>query len=109
MEITVGAKLKVSNPTNDMIKWCRSNLIIDNTDYFKKERMGKWTGNMPRNIFLFETVGTDLYLPFGCLRTLWSQYGKTCPSGLITVRVLVYTHIKKRRHRRYFGLRMALL
>ena len=79
MEITVGAKLKVSNPTNDMIKWCRSNLIIDNPDYFKKERMGKWTGNTPRHIFLFETVGTDLYLPFGCLRTLWSQYGKTCP------------------------------
>lgn len=79
MEITVGAKLKVSNPTNDMIKWCRSNLIIDNPDYFKKERMGKWTGNTPRNIFLFETVGTDLYLPFGCLRSLWNQYGKTCP------------------------------
>ena len=78
MEITVGAKLKVSNPTNDMIKWCRSNLIIDNPDYFKKERMGKWTGNTPKNIFLFETVGTDLYLPFGCLQDLWRQYGRTC-------------------------------
>lgn len=79
MEITVGSKLKVSNPTEEMIRWCKRNLIINNPDFFKKERMGKWTGNTPRYIFLFETVGTDLYLPFGCLQELWSQYGQTCP------------------------------
>lgn len=79
MEITVGAKLKVSNPTDEMIRWCKRNLIINNPDFFKKERMGKWTGNTPRYIFLFEKVGMDLYLPFGCLQELWSQYGQTCP------------------------------
>lgn len=79
MEITVGSKLNVSNPTDDMIRWCKRNLIIDNPDFHKKERMGKWTGNTPRYIFLFEKVGMDLYLPFGCLQELWNQYGQTCP------------------------------
>ena len=79
MEITVGSKLKVSNPTDDMIRWCKRNLIINNPDFFKKEKMGKWTGNTPRYIFLFEKVGMDLYLPFGCLQELWNQYGQTCP------------------------------
>lgn len=79
MEITVGAKLKVSNPTDEMVRWCKRNLIINNPDFFKKEKMGKWTGNTPRYIFLFEKVGANLYIPFGCLQELWSQYGQTCP------------------------------
>ena len=78
MEITVGNKLKVSNPTDDMVRWCKRNLIIDNPDFHKKERMGKWTGNTPRYIFLFETVGTNLYLPFGCLQEIWNQYRQKC-------------------------------
>lgn len=78
MEIIVGNKLRVSHPTDDMIRWCKRNLIIDNPDFHKKERMGKWTGDTPRYIVLFETVGTDLYLPFGCLREVWNRYGQTC-------------------------------
>lgn len=74
MEIEAGAKLKVTNPTNELIKWVRANLILDNPEYFKRERLGKWTGNTPRNIFLFETVGTDIYLPFGCLKDLWMTF-----------------------------------
>ena len=79
MEITVGAKLKVSNPTDDMIRWCKRNLIIDNPDFYKKERMGKWTGGTPRYIVLFEKVGTNLYLPFGCLQEVWNRYGQVYP------------------------------
>lgn len=79
MEILVGSKIRIINPTEDVIRWCKRNLIINNPDFHKKERMGKWTGNTPRYIFLFEKVGAELRLPFGCLRELWSQYGQTCP------------------------------
>ena len=78
MEVIVGNKLRVKNPTDDMVRWCKRNLIIPNPDFYKKERMGKWTGNTPRYIFLFETVGAELYLPFGCLREFWRQYGNEC-------------------------------
>lgn len=79
MVITVGNKLKVSNATDEMVRWCKRNLILNNPDFHKLERMGKWTGNTPRYIFLFEKVGADLYLPFGCLQQVWSLYGQTCP------------------------------
>ena len=36
--------------------------------------MGKWTGNTPKDIVLYEQVGHDLYLPFGCISDLWRQY-----------------------------------
>lgn len=77
MEIEVGAKIKVVNPIPEVKQWCRLNLIIDNPDFYKKQRMGKWTGGTPREIFLYETVGDTLYLPFGCVRDLWKLcYGK---------------------------------
>lgn len=78
MDITVGAKIKVSNPTPEVIRWCKGNLVIDNPDYHKKVRMGKWAGGTPRHIVLYETRGNDVYLPFGCLQELWNMKGDNC-------------------------------
>lgn len=61
-------KIIVENPGADMIQWCRENLVMDNPDFYKKERMGKWTGNTPKQIYLYEQDGDVLYLPFG----LWN-------------------------------------
>lgn len=71
MEVEVGAKIKIKNPDSDIKRWCQRSLIIENPDYYKKERLGKWTGNTPRAIVLYETRGDSLYLPFGCIRELW--------------------------------------
>lgn len=78
MEIEVGSKIRVRQATDSLLRWCRENLVLDNPDFFKKERMGKWTGNTPRKIVLYETIGTDLLLPFGCLQSLWDEYKHTC-------------------------------
>lgn len=78
MKIDVDSKLRVENPTPALEKWCRQNLVLDNPDYYKKERMGKWTGNTPRDIWLYERVGNQLLLPFGCLRSVW----KMCVRGV---------------------------
>lgn len=75
MEVFVENKLRIVNPLPDVLKWCRNNLIIDNPDYFKKERMGKWTGGTPKTIQLYEKVGNEIRLPFGCLNSIWSMYG----------------------------------
>lgn len=76
MEIDVGAKLRVRQPTSEIMNWCKQNLVLDNPDYHKKVRLGKWTGNTPRHIVLYETIGTELLLPFGCLKSVWGL-GKT--------------------------------
>ena len=78
MEITVGSRIKISNPTLDLIKWCKNNLVIPNPDFYKKERLGLWTGGTEKNIYLYETIGIDMYLPFGCLKEIWDRYGQTC-------------------------------
>lgn len=72
--ITVSNKILVENPTSDVIKYCRENLMVRNPDYYKKVSMGKWTGNTPENIVLFERVGDNVVLPFGCLGDLWRDY-----------------------------------
>ena len=73
MEITVNSKLRIKNPTPIIEKWCREHLILNNPDYYKKEAMGKWTGNTPRYIWLYEKMGDELWLPFGCMRSVWKQ------------------------------------
>lgn len=75
MEITVANKIIVKNPTEDIKKWCASNLVLDNPDYYKKVQMGKWVGNTPRTISLYEVAGNELRLPFGCLQDLWKMVG----------------------------------
>ena len=72
MNIEVGAKIKIANPDDNVIKWCKHNLVLDNPDFYKKQRLGKWTGNTPRQIVLYERVGNELWLPFGCVNELYA-------------------------------------
>ena len=74
MKFIVGNNINVQEPSKDLIKWVRQNLIIDNPEYMKKERMGKWTGNTPRQIYLYEKNFEQLVLPFGCLRDLFRLF-----------------------------------
>lgn len=78
MQIFVGAKIIVCDPTEDVKNWCRHHLVLDNPDYHKKEKMGVWTGNTPKQIVLYEVFGDDWHLPFGCLDMLWRKYGNKC-------------------------------
>ena len=70
MLITVSNALTVTNPTPEMLMWCKRNLVISNPEYAKKARMNLWLGNTPKTLFLYETRGNELVLPFGTLRSL---------------------------------------
>jgi len=48
--------------------------MLKNPEYYKKEKMGKWTGNIPREIALYEVNGKDLILPFGTFKEIWNIY-----------------------------------
>lgn len=78
MKIRVNEKIHIEQATPAIEKWCRENLTLDNPDYYKKERLGKWTGNTPRTINLYERIGEELVLPFGCLQDVWGM----CVRGL---------------------------
>ena len=71
MKIVIGSKLVISNPDPAIEAYCRKNLVIDNPDYYKKERMGLYVGKTPKNLYLYESIEGDLYIPFGCLQDIW--------------------------------------
>lgn len=70
MRVTIDNKLYIEDPSIELLDWCKENLIIDNPDYYKKEKLGKWTGNTPKTIWLYEKHGNDLLLPFGCIKKI---------------------------------------
>ena len=70
MQVIVGSKITISQPSQDLLDWCKDNLVLSNPDYQKKLRMGFWTGNTPKQIVLYERNGEDIILPFGCLRSI---------------------------------------
>lgn len=74
MRAEVGEKIFIYEPDSRMRDWCRDSLVIDNPDFIKKERMGLWTGGTPRKLCLYEEVGGELRLPFGCLLEVHSLF-----------------------------------
>lgn len=71
MKIRVKNQLIVYDPIPAVRVYCEKNLIIDNPDYYKLEKMGKWTGNTPKKLYLYESIAHDIKMPFGCLNDLW--------------------------------------
>ena len=74
MQIRVSNKLIITDYPKAVRDWCNKNLILANPEYHKKERMGLWTGSTPRWIWLFEEIGGELHVPFGCVRNLNNEF-----------------------------------
>lgn len=71
---TIKNELIIDNPTSTMREWCKDNLIIPNPQYAKAEAMGKWTGNIPKTLQMYYTVGSQLRLPFGIARKFYKLF-----------------------------------
>lgn len=65
MKVTISNEIYINNPSKELITWARENLIILNPEYAKKQRMGLWTGNTQKQLFLFYVDGDVLALPCG--------------------------------------------
>ena len=72
MKIRVDNNIIIAEPTLEIKQYCKDNLIIANPNYYKLEKLGKWTGKTPKEICLYEVKGNDYILPFGCLQDVWS-------------------------------------
>lgn len=72
MRIIVNSKVSIIDPSPKIEQWVKDNLIFNNPEFYKKERLGKWTGNTSRYIWLYEQVGDELRVPFGCIRSIWA-------------------------------------
>lgn len=70
MLVKVSNDIKVYNPSEEVIKYCKDNLEIDNPDFIVAQKVGRYTGNMPRTMKLYVKNGECLILPFGCLKDI---------------------------------------
>ena len=70
MSVTVSNVITIDNPSAELLKWCRQNLKLKNPEYTKKQRMHFWVGNTSEYLYLYETHGDKLVLPFGVLRNI---------------------------------------
>lgn len=87
----VDSTIRITDPTEEIRRWCKQNLVLPNPEYNKKARMGFWTGNTPETLSLYEVQGDTWVLPFGLLRPLkgmidWSK----AESGFEAVRDVDY-------------------
>lgn len=68
MKAIVGKEIRVIEPTSDFRKMVESELTVNNPDFARLKKMGKWTGGTPSTIRFYRTEGKDIILPFGCLK-----------------------------------------
>lgn len=56
MFIEIGSRLKILDPSPELIKWCKENLEMTNPEYQQKARMHLWLGNTPRTLGCHKTL-----------------------------------------------------
>ena len=95
MRILVSNKIKIENYTDEVLDYCRSSLVLDNPEYYKKQAQGRWLGNTQKQFVLYERNGKDLLLPFGCLKDLMNIFGNKCEFRLY---IAPQRHIDYRSH-----------
>lgn len=74
MPFVVSNDIRLSPVDRTVERWCREHLTIKNPEYEKKVRLGKWIGNTPKELFLYEVNGDELIIPFGCLKELYKEF-----------------------------------
>lgn len=78
MQVLVNNRLTITKPDGSLLNWCNENLMLDNPEYVRRIRLGKWVGSIPAKFALFEKNGENLILPFGCLDQIRRMYGNNC-------------------------------
>lgn len=68
MKVIISNEITITEPTQEIMDWCKQELVLPNPDYEKKERMGLWTGNTPRELCLYKVNGNSVILPIGALK-----------------------------------------
>lgn len=70
MQVTVSNNIRIKNPSEEILSWCQAHLKLPNPEYAKKVRMGFYTGNTPKFLYLYETHGEEIILPYGTFKQI---------------------------------------
>jgi superfamily II DNA or RNA helicase len=70
MNTKVANRIYIEDPTPEVKQWIQDNLKFPNPEYEKKQRMGFWVGNTPKELRLYHRDGNTWMIPFGVCREL---------------------------------------
>lgn len=76
MEVIVSNNIKITNADARVAKYFKEKLTFENPEYHKKKSMGRWLGDTPREITLFQRNGADIVIPFGMLPIVFANQDK---------------------------------
>lgn len=62
--------ITIQDPTPEVQKWVKKNLLFDNPEFMARERMGFSTWNIAPEFRMYEIRGNKYIVPYGCLRSL---------------------------------------
>lgn len=71
MKVIIENDIKITNASDDIIRYCNNVLTIDNPDYIVAKKVGRYTGNIPLKMKMFVKNGDTYVLPFGTLKDVW--------------------------------------
>ena len=75
MIAVVGSEITIENYTPEVERFFRERLTFGNPEYAKKLNSGRWVGNTPREIRLYQRQGRNLIVPFGMLPEIFKRKG----------------------------------
>ena len=74
MEVIISNIIEITEPTKNILDYCKDKLTIKNPEFSKKVQMGFFVGKTPRYIHLYDKIDNKLYLPIGCFKDIWNMY-----------------------------------
>lgn len=90
MKIIVSRNIRIQDPDDKIKDYVEENLVIQNPDYIRNERLGYSNYKTPRMLVYYEINGAELILPFGCLSDLFKMY----PLELFENRIVLGDKVK---------------
>lgn len=71
MKVIIGKDIRVEQFSYELLLWCQDHLVLDNPEFHIAENAGRWTGNIEKELILYEKRGDALVLPFGVVKDVW--------------------------------------
>lgn len=70
MVVIIGNEITIMYPNDEVVNYCKKELIVNNPDYVKKARLGLSTYNTPRQVRLYKINGENIIVPYGVVNEI---------------------------------------
>ncbi len=78
-KITLKNDIRIEHPGGQIARALIDKYTVPNPDFYKREAMGKWTGDTPQDLALWQRDGNTLILPYGAMADVVQAFrGQAC-------------------------------